>query len=72
MSEQKERQYEGGKRLAEKGGLDSDMRDVADDHETLRAQFNALLAKLDTEGGLGGGYVTALEIAAGDIKVTKG
>lgn len=48
------------------------LRDEADDFETLRAKFNALLTQLDTEGGLGGGYVSSFEIASGDIKHKKG
>lgn len=46
------------------------LRDAADDMTELRAHFQAILAKLDTEGALGGGYVTAGTPAA--QKLTKG
>lgn len=64
MTQQKPRKFEGGKQVAEKGGLDNDLVEVAQDFETLRTKFNALLAQLDTEGGLGGGYVTAHGISS--------
>jgi hypothetical protein len=47
-------------------------RDVADDFETLRAQFNLLLAKLDADAGVTDtNYASTLEIAAGDVKTKK-
>lgn len=52
MAVQKDRKFEGGRRLAEKGGLDLDLQDVADDITEFRTQFIALLAKLDADGGV--------------------
>jgi hypothetical protein len=69
MTLQKKRKYEGGRKIAEKGGLDQDMVEVADDFATLLAKFNSLLGKLDTEGSLGGGYVT--EIGISSFKTVK-
>lgn len=68
---------EGGQQLTPAGGtkeptLAGALRDGADDFETLRAQFNALLTKIDLEGTLAGDYVTSLELASGDILTKKG
>jgi hypothetical protein len=41
-----------------------------DELTDLREKYAALLAKLDTEGGLGGGYVAAASL--GDRQVLKG
>jgi hypothetical protein len=76
MAEVKTDYGSGGSQLAPEGagdpGLATVLRDQADDFETLRTKFNALLAQLDLEGGLGGGYVAAHAIASGDIKHQKG
>ena len=43
---------------------------AADDLTELRTQFVALLTQLDTEGGLGGGYVAGFTPAA--LTLVKG
>lgn len=58
MTVQKDRKYVGGRKVAEKGGLDLDLQDVADDLAELRSKLISTLTQLDTEGGLGGGYVS--------------
>lgn len=66
----------GGSGVPPAGSSSPSLKDIlwdeADDLETVRTKFNALLAQLDTEAGLGGGYVTAHQIASGDIKTKKG
>ena len=46
------------------------MRDGIDDMTEMRDKWATILTKLDTEGGLGGGYVAAGTLAA--QKLTKG
>lgn len=46
------------------------LRDIADDLAEIRTKFIATLTQLDTEGGLGGGYVTANSPDA--LKTIKG
>lgn len=40
------------------------LRDIADDFTEIHAQMTALMVQLDTEGGLGGGYVAGFTPAA--------
>lgn len=48
------------------------LRDIADDVELVRVQFNALLAKLDLDAGVTDvNYATLLGIATGSIKTKK-
>ncbi len=70
MTVQKDRKYDGGQELTNKGGLDLDLQDVADDLAELRAKLISTLTQLDTEGALGGGYVTAN--TPDPMKTTKG
>jgi len=69
---------EGGANLAPGGAAGSPdlataLRDGADDFETLRAAFNALLTKLDADAGVADvNYNSTLAVASGTIKTKKG
>jgi hypothetical protein len=58
---------DGGRGLSRESGVDpvKELFDAAaDDLTELNTQFVALLTQLDTEGGLGGGYVAGFTPAA--------
>lgn len=57
MTAQKERQYEGGKNVAEKGGLDEDMRDVADSFTAIKPGTISQAALVQDKVVIEGGYV---------------
>jgi hypothetical protein len=64
---------DGGRGLSRESGVDpvKDLFDAAaDDLTEIRTQFVALLTQLDTEGGLGGGYVAGFTPAA--LTLVKG
>lgn len=69
---------EGGAGLSPGGGagkptLTDHLRDAADDLETLRVQFNALLAKLDADAGVTDtNFVSTLQIQPATVKLKKG
>jgi hypothetical protein len=49
------------------------LRDMADDFETIRANVNALNAKLDADSGVNDtDYASTLDIAPGGILTKKG
>lgn len=68
---------QGGANLAPGGAsgspdLATALREGADDFETLRAQFNALLTKLDADAGVTDvNYSSTLAIASNTIKTKK-
>lgn len=71
----KESYFEGGAGHTPRGSdhhpaLAASLRAGIDDITELRTQLIALLTKLDTEAGLGGGYVAACSPAAQTL--TKG
>lgn len=71
MTVQKDQKFTGGRSLTEKGGLDLDLQDVADDITELRTQLIALLAKLDADAGVTDvNYASTLTPAT--QKTTKG
>lgn len=68
---------EGGADLDESNGeratVAKALQDGATDLETMRVQFNALLAKLDTDAGVTStDYASTLGVAADDILLKKG
>lgn len=64
---------DGGRGISRESGVDP-MKDLfdaaADDLTEIRTKFVALLTQLDTEGGLGGGYVAGFTPAA--LNLVKG
>jgi hypothetical protein len=66
----------GGSGVPPAGSSEPTLKDIlwdeADDLETLRTKYNALLTKIDLEGTLAGNYVSTLEMASGDLKTKKG
>lgn len=73
----KENFGEGGANLAPGGAagdpsLATVLREEADDFETIRLAWNALLAKLDADSGVNSNdYAATLGIAPGGIKTKK-
>ena len=67
----------GGSGVPPAGSSSPSLKDIlwdeADDLETVRTKFNALLAKLDADAGVTDvDYASTLGIASGDIKTKKG
>lgn len=67
---------EGGANIPPVAGADPSLaqalRDAIDDITHLRTQFTALLAKIDTDGGIGGNTDYAATLALSTQNLTKG
>lgn len=67
----------GGSGVPPEGSSKPSLKDIlfeeADDFETIRTKFNALLAKLDADAGVTDtDYASTVGIASGDIKTKQG